>query len=214
MSKRQHRMERFGPTRRGGPVFRWLGGGLAIDLANTVMVVRDGEEFDLLASREDLGRWLAAERKRLGDCSFALTHLDEIRALRDAIRAVLFATARQTAPPPEALERLNAASAAAPVAMRLETDSQGRLSIDEVPAAADRVGRLLGSIAHSAITLLRGPERARLRVCDAPSCGMLFLGRRRWCSPACGNRARAARHYRRARGRGTTAARRAKRGGG
>ena len=29
-------VERFGPTRRGGPVFRWLGEPLAIDFANTV----------------------------------------------------------------------------------------------------------------------------------------------------------------------------------
>jgi predicted RNA-binding Zn ribbon-like protein len=207
-------MERFGPTRRGGPIFRWLGEPLAIDLANTVMVVRDGEEADLLATRDDLGRWLAAERKRLGDCSFELTHLGEIRAFRDAVRAVLFAAARHTALPPEALERLNAASAAVPVALRLESDGQDRLRIDEVPAAADGIARLLGSLARSAITLLNGSERERLRVCDAPSCGMLFLGRRRWCCAACGNRARAARHYQRTRGRATTAGPRGKRGGG
>jgi hypothetical protein len=41
-------VERFGPTRRGGPVFRWLGEPLAIDLANTVMVVREGQTVDLL----------------------------------------------------------------------------------------------------------------------------------------------------------------------
>jgi predicted RNA-binding Zn ribbon-like protein len=37
--------------------------------------------------------------------------------------------------------------------------------------------------------------------CDAPSCGQFFAGGRagrRWCSDACGTRARVARHARRA----------------
>lgn len=55
-------MERFGPTRRGGPVFRWLGEPLAIDLANTVMVVREGKTVDLLGSADELENWLELER--------------------------------------------------------------------------------------------------------------------------------------------------------
>jgi predicted RNA-binding Zn ribbon-like protein len=41
-----------------------------------------------------------------------------------------------------------------------------------------------------------GPRRDRLRQCGAPGCGRWFLAsrpRQRWCSPACGNRARLAR---------------------
>ena len=194
-------MERFGPTRRGGPVFRWLGEPLAIDLANTVMVVREGEAVDLLATSDDLRRWLAAERERLGDCAFAIAHLAEIRALRDAVRGVLSAAAAGTTPPPETLEHVNAASAAAPVAPQLDVGRDGELRVDERLASPDPLARLLARLARSTITLLTGPERERLHVCDAPSCGMLFLGRRRWCCAACGNRARAARHYRRMRER-------------
>jgi predicted RNA-binding Zn ribbon-like protein len=198
--------ERFGPTRRGGPVFRWLGEPLAIDLANTVMVVREGQEVDLLVTRDDLRRWLAAERERLGDCAFAVAHLEEIRAVRDAVRGVLSAAAEGTTPPAEALEHLNAASAAAPVAPRLEAGGEGKLRVEERPAAGDRLARLLGRLTRAAMALLAGDERQRLHVCGAPSCGMLFVGSRRWCSAACGNRARAARHYRRTRERATARA--------
>jgi predicted RNA-binding Zn ribbon-like protein len=191
-------VERFGPTRRGGPVFRWLGEPLAIDLANTVMVVREGEAVDLLANPDDLRRWLEAERPRLGDCSFAIPHLDDIRALRDAVRILLAASVDGTAPPRHALERVNAASAAAPIAPQLEPDNDGKLRTLERAGEADPLNQLLGTLARSAIALA-GAERERLHVCLAPSCGMFYLGQRRWCCAACGNRARAARHYRRTR---------------
>jgi predicted RNA-binding Zn ribbon-like protein len=178
-------------------VFRWLGEPLAIDLANTVMVVREGEAVDLLATAEDLRRWLDAERPRVGDCAFAVRHLDEVRALRDAVRALLIASAEGATLPARALERVNRASAAAPVAPQLAPGDDGQVEIVERASNRNRLDRLLGSLARSVMALLTGAERERLHVCRAPSCGMLYLGQRRWCCAACGNRARAARHYRR-----------------
>lgn len=190
-------MERFGPTRRGGPVFRWLGGPLAIDLANTVMVVREEQVVDLLATPEDLHRWLEAERGRLGDSGFAVEHLEQIRPLRDAVRDLLSASAHGRRPPFDALDRVNSTSAEAPMAPRLQIGSDGELALAEAVGEGDPLARLLGRLARSAIALVTGPQREELHVCDAPSCGMFFLGVRRWCCAACGNRARAARHYRR-----------------
>lgn len=191
--------ERFGPTRRGGPVFRWLGEPLAIDLANTVMVVRAGESVDLLTSSEDLSDWLDRERGRLGDCGFAASHLEEVRELRDAVRELFAAAATKEAPGAQALRQVNAAAAHAPAAPQLEVSPGGELETSETIKARDPLARLLGALAHSAIEIVTGPERHRLHLCTAPSCGMFFLGARRWCCSACGNRARAARHYRRTR---------------
>lgn len=194
------KVEHFGPTRRGGPVFRWLGEPLAIDLANTVMVVSKGESVDLLAEPEDLRRWLDGERERLGDCRFAVAHLDEVRGLRDAVRSLLEASARGQALPAGALAQVNAASAAAPVAQQLRVERRDPQVADR-EVASDPLAILLGRLARSAITLLDGAGRKRLRICEAPSCGMFFLAAsgRRWCCAACGNRARVARHYRRTR---------------
>jgi predicted RNA-binding Zn ribbon-like protein len=194
-------IERFGPTRRGGPVFRWLGEPLAIDLANTVMVVREGQTVDLLATSADLNRWLHAEQARLGDCAFAVGHLDEVRALRNAVHSLLAASAHGTTPPKEALDHVNAASAAAPISPQLKADTDGELRTWERAAERDPLAQLLGTLARSAISLLTSPARAPLHMCQAPSCGMFFLGARRWCCAACGNRARAARHYQRNRAR-------------
>jgi predicted RNA-binding Zn ribbon-like protein len=194
-------VERFGPTRRGGPVFRWLGEPLALDLANTVMVVRDGEAVDLLASPEDLRRWLEAEEARLGQCAFAVEHLDEMRVLRDAVRRLLGARAGRSALPRADVDAVNAASAAAPVAPWLDAQAGGRLDVIQRAGAAGPLAQLQAQLARSAIALLGGADGELLRVCLAPSCGMFFLGERRWCCSACGNRARAARHYQRSRAR-------------
>src|SRR5437588_11350126 len=121
-------MERFGPTRRGGPVFRWLGEPLAVDYANTVMVVREGQAVDLIATPGDLHQWLRAEQGRLGDCAFAVAHIEEIRALRDAVRSLLSASAQGAPPPPAPLAVVNAASGEALMARPLDlgTDDQLR----------------------------------------------------------------------------------------
>jgi predicted RNA-binding Zn ribbon-like protein len=195
-------VERFGPTRRGGPVFRWLGQPLAIDFTNTVMVVRESEEVDLLATPQDLDRWLEAQQERLGDCRFAIAHLDEIRALRDSARKLLRAAVEGVAPPREALDHLNAASAAAPVSPQLAL-GEPRVRLEERAGAGDPLARLLGLLARSTIMFLTETERVPLQICRAPSCGMFYLGARRWCCSACGNRARAAKHYRRSRGKAT-----------
>jgi predicted RNA-binding Zn ribbon-like protein len=60
----------------------------------------------------------------------------------------------------------------------------------------------LSVIAGLGIDLVAGDETP-LRACYAPGCVLYFVQdhpRREWCSTACGNRVRAARHYRRHRG--------------
>jgi predicted RNA-binding Zn ribbon-like protein len=195
-------MERFGPTRRGGPVFRWLGEDLSIDLANTVMVVREGgETIDLLADEAQMRRWLAYEGERLGGAELDLGARGFARLceLRDAVRDLFAASAEDRPLPPEALACVNTASAQDPYSPRLCIREDGVPEVCE--SCGTGVDGLLGMLARAAIRLLGGPAGAELHLCKAPSCGMFYLGKRRWCCAACGNRARAARHYGRQHGR-------------
>ncbi|HEX8134886.1 MAG TPA: CGNR zinc finger domain-containing protein, partial [Actinomycetes bacterium] len=60
----------------------------------------------------------------------------------------------------------------------------------------------LADLATSAITLVGGARRDRLRRCAAPGCGRFFVAsrpRQTWCRPSCGNRARLARFHQRRR---------------
>jgi predicted RNA-binding Zn ribbon-like protein len=194
-------MERFGPTRRGGPVFRWLGEDLSIDLANTVMVVRKGgETIDLLAEEAQMQRWLESVRERLGGAVLDFGDGDFARLceVRDAVRELFAASVEGEPLPAAALASVNAGSVRDPCSPRLCIREDGVREVRE--PAGTGVDGLLGASARAAIRLLGEPKGAELHLCTAPSCGMFFVGKRRWCCAACGNRARAARHYDRHRG--------------
>ena len=171
--------------------YSWLGKELAIDFANTVIVVRPGQEIDGLETEEDLERWLECERGRLGEPPRG--RLQEFRRLRAAVRTLMTAAAASDELPAPAVATVNRASRAAPRFAQLRDGA----AVDE-SRARTRADDVLGAIAASAIELLGGPDRRLIRVCGAPRCGLYFLAdreRRQWCSPSCGNRARVARHY-------------------
>jgi predicted RNA-binding Zn ribbon-like protein len=94
-----------------------------------------------------------------------------------------------------AIDHLNTCCAAAAVAPQLNWPVNGRPRM-WLSTSGDSGAHVLGVVARSVIELLTG-ERARLRVCDAHGCRRVYLSasaRRRWCSDACGNRVRVARH--------------------
>jgi predicted RNA-binding Zn ribbon-like protein len=171
--------------------FPWLTFPPAVDLANTVMVTPAGNR-DLLESEDQLEAWIAAERGRIPGVEAASGRLADVRDLRRGVRELLRARARGKRPPDEARRRINAISAAAPILTALARD--GRV-VEEL-GSRDPYARFEATVARSAIELADRGEDS-LRVCEAPSCGMLYLRdhpRQVWCSKACGNRARVARH--------------------
>jgi predicted RNA-binding Zn ribbon-like protein len=169
----------------------WLLFPPAVDLANTVMVTAAGDR-DLLSSDDELEAWIAAERGRIPGVEAASGHLPEVRDLRESVYELLHARARRKPPPEQARRRINAISAAAPIRPMLTADGD---AVEE-PDARDAFALFEAAVARSAIQLADRRED-RLSVCGAPSCGMLYLRehpRQVWCSKACGNRARVARH--------------------
>jgi predicted RNA-binding Zn ribbon-like protein len=176
----------------------WLVFPPAVDLSNTVMVTPAGDR-DLLEREDQLDAWIAAERSRIAGVEAAAGRLEEVRELRAAVRELLHARARGLAPPDAARRRVNAISASAPLRTALTRDGR----VVEEPASGDRFALFRAMVARSAIELAGGGGLG-LSVCEAPSCGMLYLRehpRQVWCSRACGNRARVARHAARQRRR-------------
>jgi len=174
---------------------------LALALANTVVMEPPDAVVDLLSTPGELRGWLDGEADRLppeGPESGA--RLGRFRALRGAIRELFAAAAAGRVLPPAAVEAVNEASASAPSFLRLGSD--GRAVTGTI--GGDATSAILSAIARSAIEIVGGPDRSRVSVCGAPRCGRFFLARRRgqmWCTLACGNRARVARHYARRRAR-------------
>jgi predicted RNA-binding Zn ribbon-like protein len=143
--------------------------------------------------REHAASWLAAQGIRTD-----LTDEDQhaLLQLQRATAALLRAAALGETPPHTAVDTVNAASAGAAVAPQVNWPVDGRprmwLSTQASPG-----GHALGILARAVIDLVTGPRRELLRICASPHCHEVYLAtnpRRRWCSYACGNRVRVARH--------------------
>jgi predicted RNA-binding Zn ribbon-like protein len=179
---------------------------LPVRLMNTIWADADGPHDDLAATA-DVNRWLDAVGLDRAGARATEADLAAARALRDALRVVAaHATAddRPAATDPgadvaAALDRVNSIAAGLPAPRLALRD--GRLE-RATPDDPSPVATALAQIADQAISLLGGEDAARLRACRAPGCVRYFTKthpRREWCSVACGNRVRAARHYRRSR---------------
>lgn len=178
--------------------FPLLGEPLSLDLVNT-RIRKDGAEVDLLDKPAALTAWLAAESNRhLCSGTATTADLEAVRAIRDAIAALLAARREGKRPPTKALRTVNDVLLTSAPAMKLIWTSAG-LRPRPHPAVRKR-DALLHVLAMDAAKLLTGPQAELLRVCEHPDCVLQFLAldpRRRWCSASvCGNRARVARHYR------------------
>ena len=148
-----------------------------------------------LASAGDLRTWLDGEALEPDERAEISLRLAEFVFLRASVRELLDASIGGGPFPAAAAERLNEASARVPRVLRLAPDG----SVD-APLSASPTPLLLARIAWSAIELLGGSARAALRRCGA--CGRYFEATRSdrvWCSNACGNRTRVARHHARLR---------------
>ena len=174
------------------------GEGLAIDLADS-LVLAVSPPLDLIADRATAARFWNVHAGAL-PVGWAAPSLAETHRLREAIRRLFDATQRGEALGAEAVATLDAfasrASASPGIALR-----DGDVERLERWVAGDPRDLALAAVARDAIDVLTGAARAALRRCASPVCSMLFVtgdARRRWCTPnICGNRDRAARHYRR-----------------
>jgi predicted RNA-binding Zn ribbon-like protein len=185
------------------PRFPLLGEPLSLDLVNT-RIRRDGTDVDLLDKPSALTAWLAAEASRQPWSGVATAaDLQAVRALRDAIAALLAARRTGVLPPLAALRAVNKILSTSASTTKLVWTSAGPRV--KVQAAMSKRDALLHTLAMDAVGILTSPQAKLLRTCEHPDCVLQFLAhhpRRRWCSAAvCGNRARVARHYLRIRQR-------------
>lgn len=185
-------------------------GSLALDLLNTLR--REGDRVvDSIGAPADFLAWLDASglgrppgpsAEDLRSPPAARILLTEARGLRGELLR-LFETRRAGGSVgPHLLYGLNRVLGAGRIVAQVRAQSNELRLVEreagEGPLAA------LAPLAREAARLLTEVDPGRIRRCAAEDCGRWFLdtskgGRRRWCSMAtCGNRAKAARHRRRA----------------
>ena len=176
---------------------------LAVELHNT-LYASAGEAIDGIETPEGLGAWLSGIADRLPASARDAdpSRHREFLALRTAVREALHAALEGKRVPAGALKALNETAARAAVSPLAVERADGTLRTEARYHAREATDIALATIATDAIELLGGPSREDLRACGAPGCVLMFSKdhpRRTWCSAACGNRARQARHYERAR---------------
>ena len=174
-----------------------------VRLMNTIWADRSGV-YDALVSVADLRSWLASVDPSAGG-RLGRADVEAFRGLRDALRRLAALVTEDKRPAAatrldveQAVARVNEAVTRGPRWPQLGLN-RGRL---EQRSAGTVTGamRTLSAVATEAVQLLTGEDQVRLRACYAPGCVLYFVKdhpRREWCSTACGNRVRAARHYRR-----------------
>ena len=187
---------------------------LPVRLMGTIHADADGVH-DELRTLADVDQWLDAAGLDRAGANATERELAKARALRDALRRLAAhvtrdsrqAAASATTDVQAAVDQVNSTAAELPAPVLTLRDGRLALSLPPLgaPEGPSPVTTGLARVAEQAAGLLGGPDAARLRACYAPGCVLYFIKthpRREWCSVACGNRVRAARHYQRVRGHG------------
>ena len=182
---------------------------LCLAFANTLSWRGCAPPTEDLHGLDDLLAWTAANggaHPALIDCCRAQWHgkaageraFTEAIALRETLYSLFAAIADDAGPPANQLAALNHVLKATPARTDLRPADAGCAWHFHAAASGPA---LLAPVLWSAGDLLTGPRRSRVRSCANEKCRWLFLddsksGNRRWCSmSACGNRAKAHRHY-------------------
>lgn len=201
------------PTDTAPGEFEFSGGALCLDFANAVGDPPRRTQ-ERLSGYDDLLRWAAqagildeAERRALerlaarrGDAPRRTFH--HAMELREVIYRTFSAIAAGTRPGAGELAALNAALIEALPHLRLEHRDTGHgWTWAGTESSLDGP---LWPVVRSAAELLTSADAALVRECASDTCSWMFVDRsrthrRRWCDmKTCGNRAKARRHYERA----------------
>jgi predicted RNA-binding Zn ribbon-like protein len=184
----------------------FLSGSLALDLVNTEMIVR-GKKHDILSSPEALSRWWReaiahrTEYKHIAveepATNWTSELLDEVKKVRQMLRALCTQLVEEQVVASENLEKLNFLLSLG--YQSLQQTEQGTIILIH-QAHNPQKENLLLFIALSASQLLANGERQRLHKCKNERCILFFYdttksGTRQWCSLECLNRQRSLKHY-------------------
>ncbi|MEU4843142.1 CGNR zinc finger domain-containing protein [Nocardia testacea] len=176
---------------------------LAVDFADSAYVLPGGHLIDLLGTPESTNRWLAERGLAPAHAGVQEMCATQLRVLREHVRALFAARVEQHAVLPAALSAVNDAMSRTPTAALLQWDETNGPYRAALCPPNEILDRALATLAEDAADLLTGSDADFLTTCDSDPCNRYLIcrGRRRWCSTRCGDRARAARAYARAKSR-------------
>ena len=180
--------------------FIFVAGRLCIDFTQTGGETGKRAHWERFHTPSDLSDWFSASPLHLD--SVPVSHEDFATALslREAIWRAAQAIRQQEIPPAAVVDTINRIAAFPDLPPQLTRD--GLEQAWRSPATATAI---LSLIARDAIDLFTGDLRSRIRECENPNCGLMFVdasrpGQRRWClMKRCGNITKTSRYRKRRR---------------
>lgn len=174
--------------------FIFIAGRLCIDFTQSGGETGKRAYWERLHQPSDLSDWFAASPLELDSVQVSAEEFTIARSLREAIWRVAEAIRQKKTPLGEDIETINRVAAMPDLPPQLKPDGKPawRASATAIEA--------LSLIARDAIDLFSGEFRSRIRACENPNCGLMFVdtsrpGKRRWClMKRCGNMAKTSRY--------------------
>jgi len=179
------------------PPFIFLANNPGVDFTNTKMICR-GEVVDLLQTDIDLNKW--AQKADLHTEGSEGFHLKPALELRQALRDIFIQKIDNLTVQNKTLKIINQhlLNYSTPQVLEFKNNEYTlRLKYKNLTFS-----NFLGYLAHESAVLLASSQAKGLKRCNNPDCRLIFVDtsrgqKRRWCSmESCGNRAKAAKHYR------------------
>lgn len=208
---------------RPAPPLKYVGGDLALDLVNTADWTSRGVANERLLDYDRLVKWAVgagvvpsaraaglrrAAAARPDEATRACAAARELRAILQRLFASVAGGRRDEAAWTDFGGRLDEALRRLTLAPEPRRATGGSVARWFWRDTDERLDWLLWPVVRSAADLLASNEARRIRICDGPDCGWLFVDRsrnrlRRWCEmDTCGTTAKTLRRRRRNRAAG------------
>jgi predicted RNA-binding Zn ribbon-like protein len=185
-----------------------VGGRLCLSFVNTLWWRRSAEPIEQLHTYADLvaaaarAGWIpdrsALQTRAEGQPARAARALRQAISLREAMAAVFAAAAAGERPEDGQIEHIRTFAAPGLASLELTARTAGPYALGWTGSSLDLPAQ---QVAVSAVLLLASDDVRRVKQCQGPTCGWVFVDdsrnqSRRWCdSRECGNRERVRAHY-------------------
>ena len=175
--------------------FIFVAGRLCIDFTQTGGETGKRAYWERFHQPSDLADWLAESPLQLHGIQVSREEFTTALSLREAIWRVAQAVRQNETPAAVDVDLINRVAARPDLPPQLVPDGLNEVWLSPATASA-----ALSSIARDAIDLFSGAFRSRIRECENPNCGLMFVdvsrpGQRRWClMKRCGNMAKTSRY--------------------
>ena len=178
--------------------FIFIAGRLCIDFTQTGGETGTRAYWEQFHQPSDLADWLAESPLQLQGVQVSPEEFEMALSLREAIWRSTQAILQNKTSLLEDIELINDVASAPDLAPQLLQNKPKQVWHSPITVTG-----AISTIARDAIDLFSGELRSRIRECENPNCGLMFVdasrpGKRRWClMKRCGNMAKTTQYRKR-----------------